>query len=100
MRDEGRGTRARAEKQIPRRYACAPLLGMTWRAPRPPSRVSLFVRPLRPRANHRVHGVNALLGESIGGEIGRDAFFVRDGEDAEHRVVNLVGLAEGARRGP
>src|SRR5437899_1089928 len=60
----------------------------------------LLVRPLRPGAYHRVHRMDALFGETIGGEICRDALLGRDREDAQHGVVDLVGLAEGARRRP
>ena len=59
-----------------------------------------FVRPLRPRTHHRVHGVNALLGETVRGEIGRDALLLRDRKDAQHRVVDLVGFTEGTSLGP
>src|SRR5690348_5453838 len=44
--------------------------------------------------------MNALLGETIGGEVRRDALFLRNREHAQHRVVDLVRFAEGTRRGP
>src|SRR5690348_14441533 len=61
---------------------------------------TLLVRPLWPRPYHRVHRMNALFGETVGGEVRRDPLLLRNCEYTQHGVVDLVGLAEGTRRGP